>query len=68
MSQNQADTWGCVFLCLIGVVVIGSTFMLGFTVGQDYAQNRAIEYGVGRWVINPQSGRKSFEYGASPAK
>lgn len=67
MRDNEPSGCAVVLLMLSGFIfglILG--LMLGIYGAQDarqFEQQRAIEAGVGKWVIDAQTGERRFEYG-----
>ncbi len=46
----------------MGVVTVGKC---GHAIGIHYERQKAIEAGVGRWVVDPATGNTEFKYGVN---
>lgn len=60
------DKQGTIVFCILVVVLLVCGFSGGFTLARRLEQNKAIEAGVGRWVIDENTAAVSFEYGGKP--
>lgn len=59
--MSNGNDWFCFF---IGVIFAAGAFGSGcYSCSQKMEHRHAIEAGVGRWVINEETGVKKFEYG-----
>lgn len=49
-----------------GLMCLAGGCLSGVAIGSLYEQKKAVEAGVGRWVVDEKTGDRRFEYG--PAK
>lgn len=61
--MDKKDT---IIFCILVVVLLALGSASGFTLARRLEQNKAIEAGVGRWVIDENTAAVSFEYGGKP--
>lgn len=52
-----------VLAALMFAVVIGSGVSVGSAVATNQERQKAIEAGVGRWVVDARTGERQFVYG-----
>lgn len=63
MKEAHADLIHGIFSSIILMLFsIAVGFMLGCGVGAYDLKKQAVEAGAGRWVVNSETGRKSFEW------
>lgn len=58
----MSDKGDITLLVVIVLILSVMSFCVGFSGGERYIRERAIEAGVGRWTVDPRTGATGFEF------
>jgi hypothetical protein len=60
---EDISTFGCCLMFLVTLFVVCCIYYSGYCHGVVVSQWEAVKADAGRWVIDPQTGIRSFKYG-----